>query len=590
MSGSNKSVDAADKWSTYKRLIRYAKPYTWRLVVGGLCGVIFAGSTIGFLPAGRETFKAIFSFGTANASHTLLLACLLPILAVIRGVGAYLSAYLIQWVGNRVVMDLRLEAYTHLQDLSVAYFDQNKTGEMISRTVNDTTLMERAVSTVLTDAVRQPFILFGSAGYLFYLNWKLALASLVIFPVCILPVILFGRKVRRAARQGQEHLADIVSMMQEAIVGVRIVKAFCMEQYELRRFSEQCSHFFGRIMRVVRAKAIIEPVVVLISMAGIAVALIYASFTKMPWQDFLTFALALVVMYDPAKKLSNIHLTIQHSSAAADRVFEILDTEIRVKEKPSAQELTGRVGEIKFEKVGFAYAAEPVLKDLNFTIKAGERIAFVGSSGAGKTTLVNLLPRFFDVTEGRVLMNGIDLRDVTLKSLRGRIGLVTQETFLFNDTIAGNIAYGTANATKEMIENAAKRAYAHDFILEMPQGYESVIGERGVRLSGGQRQRLAIARAILKDPPILILDEATSALDTESERMVQAALNDLMKGRTVLAIAHRLSTITSCDRIMVMDQGRIVEQGTHSQLLSADGIYKRLYDLQFEMARPDGSA
>jgi len=552
--------------------------------------VIFAGSTIGFLPAGRETFKAIFSFGTANASHTLLLACLLPILAVIRGVGAYLSAYLIQWVGNRVVMDLRLEAYTHLQDLSVAYFDQNKTGEMISRTVNDTTLMERAVSTVLTDAVRQPFILFGSAGYLFYLNWKLALASLVIFPVCILPVILFGRKVRRAARQGQEHLADIVSMMQEAIVGVRIVKAFCMEQYELRRFSEQCSHFFGRIMRVVRAKAIIEPVVVLISMAGIAVALIYASFTKMPWQDFLTFALALVVMYDPAKKLSNIHLTIQHSSAAADRVFEILDTEIRVKEKPSAQELTGRVGEIKFEKVGFAYAAEPVLKDLNFTIKAGERIAFVGSSGAGKTTLVNLLPRFFDVTEGRVLMNGIDLRDVTLKSLRGRIGLVTQETFLFNDTIAGNIAYGTANATKEMIENAAKRAYAHDFILEMPQGYESVIGERGVRLSGGQRQRLAIARAILKDPPILILDEATSALDTESERMVQAALNDLMKGRTVLAIAHRLSTITSCDRIMVMDQGRIVEQGTHSQLLSADGIYKRLYDLQFEMARPDGSA
>jgi subfamily B ATP-binding cassette protein MsbA len=573
------------KWTTYKRLIYYARPYTFRLFVGSLCGVLFAGSTIGFLPAINKSFEKIFNFSTTNVYMTLSLAALFPVLAIIRGIGSYVGSYLIQWVGNRVVMDLRIEAYTHLQDLSVSYFDQNKTGEMISRTVNDTTLMERAVSTVLTDLVRQPFILAGAAGYLFYLNWKLALTSFIIFPICIMPVMFYGRKVRRAAKQGQERLAEIVSLMQEDIVGVRIVKAFCMEGYELDRFSKQCGLFFSRIMRVVRAKALIEPVVIFISMVGIALAFVYASAVKMPWQDFLTFALALVVMYDPAKKLSNIHLTIQHSSAAADRVFEILDTEIKVKEKPGAAQFSDKIREVKFDHVSFAYAKEPVLVDFDLLIKAGERIAFVGSSGAGKTTLVNLLPRFFDVTGGRVLLNGIDVRDISLKSLRSQIGLVTQETFLFNDTIARNISYGYFECPKEVIENAAKRAHAHEFIMEQPNGYNSVIGERGVRLSGGQRQRLAIARAILKDPPILILDEATSALDTESERLVQAALDDLMKGRTVLAIAHRLSTISNCHRIIVLDRGRIVEQGTHSELLARGGVYKRLSDLQFDLAR-----
>ena len=584
---NNQTVTAEQKkpleWKTYKRLLRYTKPYTFRLVIGGICGILFAGSTVGFLPAGRETFERIFGkYEQISMANILLIASLLPILGIIRGVGAYVSSYLIQWVGNRVVMDMRIEAYTHLQDLSVSYFDQNKTGEMISRTVNDTTLMERAVSIVLTDAVRQPFILVGSAGYLFWLNWKLALASFVLFPICILPVILLGRKVRRAAGQGQERLAEMVSIMQEAIVGVRIVKAFCMEQFELNRFSEQCRQFLSKIMRVVRAKSIIEPIVVLFSLIGVAIVLVYASLTKMPWQDFLTFALALVVMYDPAKKLSNIHLTIQHGSAAADRVFEILDTEIRVKDKLGAADFNEELRTVEFDNVGFSYGGESVLKGVSVTVRAGERLAIVGGSGSGKTTMVNLLPRFFDVTRGRVLINGQDLREITIRSLRSRIGLVTQETFLFNDTVAKNIAYGSFNVPHETIENAAKRAHAHDFITQMPDGYESVIGERGVRISGGQRQRLAIARAILRNPPILILDEATNALDTESERIVQAALDEVAAGRTVFVIAHRLSTIVKCERIIVLEHGLIAEQGTHEQLLAQGGVYKHLYDLQFD--------
>jgi subfamily B ATP-binding cassette protein MsbA len=572
---------------TYLRLLRYARPYTGRLVLGGVCGVLFAGSSIGSLPALRTSFDHVFNYETTELWRVLLTASLLPLLALGRGVGAYLSDYLIQWVGNRVVMDLRVEAFTHLQNLSVAYFDRTKTGEMISRTVNDTTLLERAVSVALTDLVREPLLLLGGVGYLFYLEWRLALASFLLFPLCVIPVVVLGRKVRRAARQGQERLADIVSIMQECIGGVRIVKAFNMETRELRRFSDQCRQFFGRTMRVVRAKAIMEPLVLAVAaLVGVS-ALAYAALARMPFADFVTFGLGLVLLFDPAKKLSRLHLNIQHSSAAADRVFDVLDTETGVRDRPGAVEFGGAVGDVRFANVSFAYDEQPVLQNVDLVVRANERVALVGSSGAGKTTLVNLLPRFFDVREGGILINGTDIRDLTLRSLRGLIGLVTQETFLFNDTVANNIAYGLPDAPRATVEEAARRAHAHDFILQMPQGYGTMIGERGVRLSGGQRQRLAIARAILRNPPILILDEATSSLDTESERMVQEALDDLMRQRTVFAIAHRLSTIAHCTRILVLHQGRIVEQGSHEEVYAQGGIYKRLYDLQFKGMIPD---
>ncbi|MBT3191050.1 MAG: ABC transporter ATP-binding protein [Verrucomicrobia bacterium] len=570
-------------WDTYRRLIAYSRPYLWRLIVGALCGVLFAGSTVGLLPVIQDALGRFFD---PDQPLDMRMAAMIGggiiLLMLVRGVGQFYNAYLVQWVGNRVVMDMRVGTFAHLQDLSVGFFTATKTGEMISRTVNDSTLLERAVSNVLTDVVRQPIVLVGTVAYAVTRDWRLALSCLVLFPLCMLPVLVFGRKVRRSAREGQEHLAEIVSIMQEAISGVRIVKAFCMEEREQTRFALQCTNFFRRVMRVVKSKALIEPIIVLISGFGLVFALAYAAHSEMPWNEFITLAIALVVLYDPVKRLSKIHLSIQQSSAAADRIFEILDTEVSVSDAEDASTFEGPIESICFDHVGFTYGEADVLNDIVLDVKAGERIALVGGSGAGKTTLVNLLPRFFDVTSGAIRVNGVDVRDMTLRSLRLQMGLVTQDTFLFNDTVASNIAYGCPDATQEAIETAARSAHAHDFVLEMPEGYNTMVGEMGVRLSGGQRQRLAIARAILNNPTVLILDEATSALDTESERIVQSALDALVKGRTVFAIAHRLSTIKNCNRIVVMDKGEIVEIGTHDDLLASGGAYKRLHDMQFD--------
>ena len=578
--GNQKSSKSwAQQWASYQRLLVYAQPYMGRLIVGGICGVIFGVSTTGLLVAARNILRDVFQ--SAPWSTVILIAVALPVLAALRGAGQFLSEYLMQWVGNKVVMDLRIATFAHLQDLSMRYFSRSKTGELISRTVNDSMMIERAVSVVLGDLVKEPFVLLGAVGFLFWLDLRLALASLVLFPICIVPIAIFGRRVRRYAKHGQERLAELVSIMQEALMGSRIVKAFGMESYEVARFTEQCQLFFNRIMRVTRDKASIEPLIVFISFIGLALVLFYARWVQMPVEDFLTFAFAAIALYEPVKKLSKIHLHIQQTSASADRIFEILDTPVVIKDAADARVLRGRIENLRFDNVQFAYDAKPVLRDIDFSVAAGERVAIVGGSGAGKTTLVNLIPRFYDVTGGRLLINGTDIRRFTLKSLRAQIGIVTQETILFNDTVAANIAYGHTEASMATVEQAARRAYAHEFILQMPEGYNTVIGERGVRLSGGQCQRLAIARAILRNPPILILDEATSALDTESERLVQAALDDLMQGRTVFAIAHRLSTIMHCDKIVVLENGGIVEMGAHEKLLELNGVYRRLYDLQF---------
>jgi len=530
----------------------------------------------------KELLARVFDYAHATMFDVSLFAAILMLLVVFRGMGEYVSNYLLQWVGNRVVMDLRNQTFTHLQNLSVAYFDRNKTGEVISRTINDTSLLEWALSVILLDIAREPLMFVGSVGVVFWLNWKLAFVTLVVFPLCLVPIILFGRKVRRAGREGQERLAETLGIMQEAVGGVRIVKAFGMEQHEFDRFSAQCRSFFGRIMRVVRAKSMIEPIIFFFSVVALVLSLFYAKATGMKQEAFFTFAMALVLMYGPVRRLSRLHLVIQHCSAAADRVFEILDTESSVREKPDAVELVEAANEVRFEKVSFDYGAGTVLCGIDLVVRAGEKVAIVGGSGAGKTTLINLLPRFFDPTGGRIVINGKDIRDFTLKSLRRQIGLVTQETFLFNETVANNIAYGTSNATQADIVAAATRAHADEFISKMPEGYASMVGERGVRISGGQRQRLAIARAMLRNPPILVLDEATSALDTEAERVVQEAIDEVMTGRTVFAIAHRLSTIAHFDRIVVLDGGIVSEMGTHEELLARNGIYKRLYAMQFD--------
>jgi len=568
---------------TYWRLIRYTRPYLGRLIVGGICGVLFAGSTVGFLPVLERMLGDFFEPAQAlTLKSALLLGGAVILLMLLRGIGQYANTYLVEWVGNRVVMDLRQKAFAHLLELPVGYYNSTQAGDMISRTVNDSALLERAVATVLTDLARQPIVLVGAVVYAITRDWRLALAALLVFPLCLVPILVFGKRVRRAAREGQERMAEIVSIMQESIRGVRIVKAFCMEEREQARFDSASKRFFRRVMRIVSSKALIEPIMILLSGIGLVLALTYASRLGMPWNEFVTMLLALVMLYEPVKKLGKIHLSIEQSSAAADRIFEILDTPLLVTDRPDAGTLDEPVRTITFDQVGFRYGEEPVLSDITLDIQAGERIALVGGSGAGKTTLVNLLPRFFDVTEGRILINGRDLRDVTLRSLRMKTGIVTQDTFLFSDTVAANIAYGLPDAPPEKIEAAARMAHAHDFIMEMPSGYETQVGELGMLLSGGQRQRLAIARAVLNDPEILILDEATSALDTESERMVQAAIDALVEGRTVFAIAHRLSTIMNCNRIVVLDKGRIAEIGTHDDLLAHSGIYRRLYDLQFD--------
>ncbi|MDO9540853.1 MAG: ABC transporter transmembrane domain-containing protein [Kiritimatiellia bacterium] len=574
------------EWLTYKRLIAYSRPYMGRLIIGSVFGVIFGFSIAGLLMGAQAVLKQVFQ--NAAFYQVVLVALVLPLVALVRSIGQFLSDYYIQWVGNRVVMDLRIRTFAHLQDLSVRFFTKSKTGELMSRTINDSMMVERAVSVVLGDLVKEPFAFFGAVGFLFWLDPLLAFASLVLFPVCIIPIALFGRRVRRYARHGQERLASLVSIMQETLVGIRIVKAFGMEQYEIGRFSEQCGHFFNRIMRVARDKAIIEPLIVFISAFGLALVMVYARWTKMPPENFITFAIAMIALYEPVKKLSKVHLNIQQTSASADRIFEILDTPVLIHDLPNAVALEEDIKSIRFDNVSFTYDGPLVLRDIRLDVQAGERVAIVGSSGAGKTSLVNLVPRFYDVSAGALRINGADIRNFTIQSLRAKIGMVTQETILFNDTVAANIAYGHTEASRASIEEAAARAHAREFIQQLPEGYETIIGERGLRLSGGQCQRLAIARAILRNPPILILDEATSALDTESERLVQAALNDLMEGRTVFAIAHRLSTIMHCEKIIVLENGGIIEMGAHEKLLELNGVYRRLYDLQFSVIAEGG--
>jgi subfamily B ATP-binding cassette protein MsbA len=568
----------------YLRILKFVQPYWPRLLVA----MLFMGAVSAITAAFALLTKNVLDDVFINKDRVMLTVLPLAImgLGVIKGACTFGEGYLMNFVGQRVVADIRARLYNHLQTLSLSFFDKTPTGVLMARITNDVNSIQGAVSNAVTGIVKDSFTAVGLIGVVFYRDWQLALLAILIFPLAVYPFIRFSRTLRKLSKRTLETMAYISTFLQETIFGHRIVKAFNMEAYEARRFGEANERYFRYTMKRVKIRALSNPVMEWLAYLGIGSFIWVGGYRvisgAMTVGDFFSFMTAMALLYDPMRGLSKVNLLIQEGVVAARRVFAILDLEPEVTDASDAESLPPFAREIKYHNLSFRYSDEMVLKKINFAVKRGEKVALVGSSGAGKTTLVNLLPRFYDVTKGKISIDGMDVRHATLQSLRDQIGVVSQQTLLFNDTVRSNIAYGRPDIPKEEVIKAAKMADAHDFIVKLPQGYNTVIGEQGVRLSGGQRQRISIARALLKNAPILILDEATSSLDTESEREVQAALDRLMEKRTVLVIAHRLSTVRNVDRILVLSDGKIVEEGAHKDLMTLGGEYKKLYELQFQ--------
>jgi subfamily B ATP-binding cassette protein MsbA len=569
--------------SVFLRLIRYARPYRVRIAWAILATLVYAAAS-GALAA---LIKPILDRALPRQIHVALIAWEIIGFYLLKGLGAYFSDYLMADVGQRVVRDLRNSLHEHMVRQSAAFFARRTTGQLLSRLTNDVAQVQHVVAETVGDLLQEGLSVVFYAGLLFYYDARLALVCLTGAPIIIYPLAKLGRRLRRTTRRSQEALEHLSHVAGESFTGHRIVKAFGAEGREAQKFGEASQQLYRTNTRVTRVVALLPPVMELLGAFAIAGALVYGSQQiaagRLTAGEFFGFVATLFLMYGPIKKLSRVNANVQQAIAAAERIFEVLDRHTEVVERAGAATMMPFRRVIEFRDVAFAYddaQARPILRGVSFTVQAGQVIALVGRSGAGKTTLVNLIPRFYDVTGGAILVDGVDIREVTLASLRAQVGIVTQETILFDDTVAANIAYGRPSASREEIEQAARAAHAHEFIVGLARGYESTIGERGQRLSGGQRQRLAIARALLKNSPILVLDEATSSLDTESEMLVQGALANLMKDRTSFVIAHRLSTIRRADAIIVMDRGRVVEVGRHDELLARGSRYARLYELQ----------
>jgi subfamily B ATP-binding cassette protein MsbA len=566
--------------------MRYVRPYRGRFLAAFVCSGLVAVLTGVYAWLVRPVLDGIFI--EKNENLWLVLPLALLGVAVVKALFSYGQTYLMAYVGNRVVADIRQELFYHLMRLPVGFHDANASGRLVSRVVNDVGLMASAASSVVKDIFQNALTFLAMVGVIVYQNWKLAGVSVIVIPLSAWTMVRVGQRLRRLATSGQEQMGDMASTVQETLAGIRMVKAFGREEAEAERFKERNRAFLSTTLKSNQVWSLGSSHMEVIGVIGVAAIVWYGGYLvihgEMTPGAFFSFMAAMFMAYTPIRKLSGSNNLIQQALAAAERVYDVLDLKTEQSQDQGTVPLVGISRGIEFQRVSLQYEGQvvPALTGIDLSIRSGEVVALVGSSGSGKTTLVSLLPRFYEPTEGRILLDGTPLTSYHLQSLRSHIGIVSQEIVLFDDTIRSNIAFGRIGATQADVERAAKLAYAHDFILRLPEGYDAVIGERGVKLSGGERQRLAIARAILRDPPLLILDEATSALDTESERIVQLALANLMKNRTTLVIAHRLSTIQHADRIVVLDRGTITEVGSHEELLQRGGLYRRLHAMQFQ--------
>ncbi len=580
----------------YKRLLGYIKAYKGRLALAIGCMFLYSianamvSATLYLVVNGLHNKHQVV---IDNIPHVPFIPAIsfpafwIPLIVVgvflVRGLFDYISNYQMASVGIRAVRKIRDDLYRHLVRLSNDFYSKGRTGDFLSRIINDVGSIQGAVTNVIVDLVKQPLVILFNIPMVFIWGGPHAIFAIMIFPLVAIPITLLGKSLRRTTKRMQERAADITSFIGETLAGINIVKAFNREDDEITKFERINKSVFDYFKRTIRITIVQRPLVEVMGAVGAAIAIWYGLQT-LPADRFVAFVGSLFIFYEPLKKISKVNSTVQQSIAAGSRIFEILDTEPSIQNKENAVVFNEVVREVKYEGVGFSYdPGKTVLENIDLRVRSGEVFAIVGPSGSGKTTLVTLLPRFYDPVRGRLLINGKDIRDLTIESLRDLIGIVSQDTILFNATVRENIAYGKKTASFEEIKRAAEAANADHFIEVLPQGYDTPLGERGLKLSGGQRQRLAIARAILKDPPILIFDEATSHLDTESEREVQIAIEHLMEGRTVFVIAHRLSTIQRATRIIVLEDGKMIQQGTNESLLEEGGAYKRLYDLQFNI-------
>jgi len=582
----------------YQRLLQYIKPYRVRLIIAILASQGYAlftalvSATLYIIINGLQNKHEVVIHKIDRLEWLLdhdirFPSSWIPVILVtvffFRSLFEYISQYQMANVGVRAIRQVRNDLYSHLVNLSHDFYAKGRTGDYISRILNDVGSIQGAITDVISDLVKQPFVIIYNVPMVFFWGGKYAFFALAIFPLVAIPITLLGKNLRRTTKQMQERAADITAFIGETLAGIHVVKAFNREKESVEKFNKINKDVFDFFKKTIRVTLIQRPLIEVMGAGGAALAVWFA-IDQLPPDRFGAFVISLFVFYEPLKKLSKVNSTIQQSIAAGTRIFEVIDSQPSIVNRPAAFNFREPIREIHYDKVCFSYEpSKQILNEVSLTVKAGEVIALVGTSGSGKTTLLNMLPRFYDASAGAISINGRDIRDLTLESLRDLIGIVNQETVLFNMTVRENIAYGDPTATLEQVKAAARSAYAEQFIEAMPQGYDTSMGDRGLKLSGGQRQRLSIARALLKNPQVLIFDEATSHLDTESEREVQKALENAMQGRTVFVIAHRLSTVQSANRVLVMQEGRILQQGTSEQLLKEGGAYKRLYDLQFNI-------